>query len=136
MNGLASEQQPQRRFIKAHDADSDGRGLDGIVGMGPLKSRWNRAILPTMESHSGRPGRIVVDEPAKSVQKLPGSMIVTMTPSGPASLASTSEIPRSVSGDRYLDAAILIAAALGGVRSNRISITPSFCTDIIRFHAL
>jgi len=34
MNGVAAEQQPQRRFIEARDVDDDGRGLDRIAGLG------------------------------------------------------------------------------------------------------
>src|SRR5438477_9278861 len=36
---------------------------------------------------------MVWEDPAKSVRKPPGSMIVTLIPSGPTSLASTSEKP-------------------------------------------
>src|ERR1700733_9347439 len=36
---------------------------------------------------------MVWEDPAKSVRKPPGSMIVTLMPSGPTSLASTSEKP-------------------------------------------
>lgn len=36
MNGVASEQQPQRRFIEACDMDDDGRGPGGIARLGAV----------------------------------------------------------------------------------------------------
>jgi hypothetical protein len=49
--------------------------------------------VPTVSSYSGRPSRSSVDDPAKSVRKPPGSMMVTPTPRGPTSFASVSEKP-------------------------------------------
>jgi hypothetical protein len=48
---------------------------------------------PTVESYSGRPSLSWVEDPAKSVRKPPGSMIVTLMPSGPISLDNDSEKP-------------------------------------------
>ena len=55
--------------------------------------RWNLAAAPTVESYSGRPPLMVVEDPAKSVRKPPGSMIVTLMPRGAVSLASAPKKP-------------------------------------------
>src|SRR5258706_11176168 len=36
VNGVAAEQQPQRRLIQARDVDDDGRCLGGVPGLGAV----------------------------------------------------------------------------------------------------
>src|SRR4029453_9523441 len=57
--------------------------------------------------------------------------LVQLKPSKPGAIPAVS----SASGDRYLDAAILRAAGRRAVRGNRISLTPSLCTEKLRLHA-
>ena len=104
---VATQNDPVLRMVRSHDLSRSRSGgsskpatrriaaaaFDGSPGCAPLYSRWNRATAPTVAAYTGLSLAIVVDDPAKSVRKPPGSMIVTLTPRGPTSFARTSENP-------------------------------------------
>jgi len=92
-HSVAAKQESQRRRVQARDANdrpqppSTGPRLRAVV-LG-----WKRANRSTVAAYTGLSCAIVVEDPAKSVRKPPGSMIVTLMPSGPTSFARTSENP-------------------------------------------
>src|SRR6266478_2875577 len=59
----------------------------------PALARINSASAPTVGLYSSRNSATIIEEPAQSVRNPPGSTIVVLIPSGPTSLASTSEKP-------------------------------------------
>ncbi len=90
---IAAEQQAQW-FGKVGDMDDAGGGCLCRI------ARLPAVIIALIARHLSDSVVVarptfpkVVDEPAKSVLKPPGSMIVTLMPSGPTSLARTSEKP-------------------------------------------
>jgi hypothetical protein len=81
---VAAQRQAQGRLVHGGDLQQDLGGLAGIAGLSSVVLGLHARRAPTTASYSGRPAFSVVEAPAKSVRKPPGSTIVTLTPTEPS----------------------------------------------------